>query len=156
MPTARTFVGRVDGGRVLPTGIVPALLNVVELFDGGPVELEIRRPKRSTKANSYYWGAVLPAIQTAYYDGGMDVETEALHEIYKRSFLPNTVHSIRHPDTGVEIEIVDPPTTTTLDQTEFSAYLEKIRAACHQVGLDVEWPEAPSGLRSWGIQEPRR
>lgn len=155
MPAARTYTGRVEGGNVLPLGIVPSLLDAAAMFEGGPVEIEIRRPRRSTKANRYYWGAVLPAIQTAYYDSGVDVETEGLHEIYKRNFLPNQSRTVRHPDTGEELEIVDPPTTTTLDQTQFSEYLEKIRAACHLAGLDVEWPEAPSDLRSWGIQEPR-
>lgn len=88
------------------------------------------RPKRDSRTipqNSYYWAAVVGPLADHL---GEDIDS--MHIILKQNFLP----TIRRD--GLEITL----STTELSTTEFSEYVERIRAwAWSFLEFRIETPE---------------
>jgi hypothetical protein len=89
----------------------------------GKYRLRISRAgKRSIMQNGYYWGCIIPAIQSGLYDLGHELDKEEIHDWLKVKF--NYVEVI-NKGTG-EYERV-PISTTKLTKLEFCEYIEKIQ-----------------------------
>ncbi len=93
------------------------------------VTIEKRTLPRSNQQNKYYWGAVLPVI--AQETGHTE---EELHEIYKRMFLPRK--TIKYKDHEYPV----PGSTTDCDISDFTAYVERVRAEAATLGINVPAP----------------
>ncbi len=99
----------------------------VKSLAGLKVDVQIRKRKerRSTKANSFYWSVIVPAIAEA---SGMT--NEEAHDALKFHFL-------QEPGDGPLRKI---RSTASLSVEEFSAYTER----CQALGCDyfgIEWEE---------------
>lgn len=86
------------------------------------ISIEKRKYSRSTNQNSFYW----------LYLGIIADETgdniDDLHQYFKRKFLPPRFITVQ----GKTIKI--PATTTTLDKSQFSRYMEQI---CAMTGIPI-------------------
>lgn len=104
------------------------IAETLEVFAGGRVEIAIRRPARTLRQNRKYW-AMLSEIARGFRQAGIDqwhimgpggemvrlpLNKDTLHGWFKRKYLTAD-------------EPGETPTTTTLDQTEMSDYMEQIR-----------------------------
>jgi hypothetical protein len=103
----------------------------------GKYRLRISRAgKRSIMQNGYYWGCIIPAIQSGLYDLGHEMDKEEIHDWLKGKF--NYVEVI-NKGTG-EYERV-PISTTKLTKLEFCEYIEKIqRFAAEFLGVVIPDP----------------
>src|SRR5947209_2360765 len=87
-----------------------------ESHEGAHILIEEMKPTRSLSQNAYYW-KYLEII------GGETGENpDDLHEFLRRKLLPPQFKTIR----GEELKL--PRSTTALDKTEFSEYLDRIAA----------------------------
>lgn len=93
------------------------------------VTIEKRKQQRSNQQNRYYWGVVLPVIS---HETGHSVEE--LHEIYKRMFLPRKLIKYK------EREFPVPSSTTDCDISDFTSYIERVRAEAANLGINVPGP----------------
>ncbi len=108
------------------------IANVLPLYEGKDVEVTIRPPKRSTRANALLWAGIYPPIQRALADSGRGVSCEALHVHYAAKYLP--------PDFSVEIDgetVVGRGKTSKLDSTTFSDFIEAIKTDDMVLALGV-------------------
>lgn len=104
-------------------------------FDKGRayvVDWRVERKKRSLPQNRWYW-ACLRCIseETGHTE-------DELHEHFKRTYLPRTVKEIlgaKHTMT---------PSTTTLNTTDFSEYIEHIRVDAGELGIALPDPSEDS------------
>lgn len=99
---------------------------------GKHVRIDLKRHYggRSSAQNAWYWSGVLGTI--AQDTGHTE---EELHEYFKNKFLPK-----KHITVGSEVAEV-PCSTTDLDTTEFTRYLETIRIfAIETLGINVPPP----------------
>lgn len=80
------------------------------------VTVERFRKKRSTPANAYYWGVVVPMIGAAI---GED-DQEAVHDALKAEFNYEIV-AVGNKEIRV------PKSTAGLDTLQFNDYLERVR-----------------------------
>lgn len=78
--------------------------------------------KRSSQQNRYYWGVVIHLINQAFYDLGHELTAEETHEFLKAKFNHK---EIVNSDTGELLQL--PLSTTRLNKSEFSEYVEKIQ-----------------------------
>ena len=69
MPQSLTLRGEVDAEGRVSKALGDRVRDVLKLYRDGVVEITIAPPRRSTKANAYYWVAVVPAVQRAMEDG---------------------------------------------------------------------------------------
>lgn len=133
MPKQQTTTATVtDDGTLLGSGagetLVEWLSDTFALFAGGRVEISVSRPRRTLRQNRKYW-AMLSEIAEGFRRAGVDqwhymgpggemvrlpVSKDTLHSWFKLKYLTAD-------------EPGETPTTTTLDQTEFSDYMEQIR-----------------------------
>ena len=117
-----------------------------DLFADGPVEVEVRRPKRSPGQNRAYWGYVIRPIRQALQEAGYQMTDEALHEHFKERFLGvKSSYSYTDKDTGEVHEATQLRSTTDLDSTEFDRYVEAIRNSemVRELGLYIPTPGDP-------------
>jgi len=102
-----------------------ALNKAIQEFNGKLITITIQRKRkvRSTPQNAYYWGCVVPLIQSAFVDSWGERKTkEEIHEFLKREFQ-FTEHV--NEQTG---EIIKVGKSTTENTTvEFEEYLEDVR-----------------------------
>lgn len=125
------------------------LRDYIKLFAGGKVRIRISRPKRSSAANSYYWGAVIRPIREALLDAGRAVSADTLHRLFKQRYLDVETDEVF----GEPVTL--PPTTTKLDQTEFHYYCEAIKQDPDVLALGVYFEEPDDeAWRSHNIAEP--
>ena len=148
MPQPLEFIADALPGWHLPTWRREQIARVLTMYEGGEVQVVLRRPKRTTQANRYYWKVVMGELQRAAIAAGHAVSTEELHEWFKRKYLPNRTANVL----GAEITL--PPTTTDLDQTAFSEYIEAIKNDEMTIQLGAYWPEPDGAFRSYRIAEP--
>jgi hypothetical protein len=158
MPRAIDFVCTVTPDGHLPDARRRFVASQLRLYAGREVRVQISRPKRSSQANRYYWGAIIEPIRDAMNDAGclvydtadgvgMPVTSEMVHELMKARHLPVRV---------VEMEgdpVTLAPSTADLDATAFSEYSEAIRGDELVLSLGVYLEDAPGGLRSHKIAE---
>ena len=100
----------------------------VKEYEGRQVILSIVEPKRSLNQNAYYWGAYLPLI--AQETGNTDIE--ALHELFKKKFLPKRFVTVM----GEEVEVQK--STKKLRKAEFAEFIMAIEAETQIPAPDPE------------------
>lgn len=118
----------------------------LKLYAGREVRIQVSSPKRSNKANAFYWVGVIGEIQRAAAEAGHAVSANALHEYFKAKYLSPTTEDVW----GEEVTI--PPSTAKLDSTAFHEYIESIRMDETVLALGVYFDE-PEGLRSYSIED---
>jgi hypothetical protein len=96
------------------------------------LEIEVDKKKRSLDQNAFYW-LYLGVIEKESGNTASD-----LHELFKRKFLPPIPKKIL----GTEFRI--PASTTTLNKTEFTEYLDKICALTNVPIPVIEKASGPS------------
>lgn len=155
MPQAVDIVLSVDeNGTITDRQKAEWLWSQIRFYAGRKVRIRVSAPARSSRANSYYWGAVIEAIWKACLMAGIPTTREALHELFKRRYLqPQTVVSLGGED------ITLPPTTTNLNSTEFYQYIENIRndeevmaLGCY-IETPEEWGDINGQIRGGAIAE---
>lgn len=110
------------------------LRNVAKAKGRHYVCLEPVRSIRSLKANSYYWGIVLPYVSPIISElYGESFTDEEAHELLKRTFLPS--REVTNHETGETVELTS--TTTNKDSKEFAEYVDKIILFCAENGVAV-------------------
>ena len=126
-------------------------------YAGKDVRIRITNPKRSSRANRYYWAAVIGPIRQAMLEAGIGfievgdevkpVTAEMIHAYFKQKYLT--------PRTAVVFgfDVTLDPTTTTLDSDGFANYIDAIRSDPHVIELGVYFGE-PGDLTSYAIAEP--
>jgi len=114
---------------------------------GQEVVIKVSGPKRSTSANAYYWGVVIPAFQLALTDDGNPLTPEAIHYHFKCEYLRPQVFELD----GVTHTI--PGSTATLDREEFTDYLWSIRTGDLAMRLGVEFPDPDGVWRSYKVED---
>ena len=92
-----------------------------EMLDNAPDGhiLEVRPPKRSIDSNRYYW-AVLGDISEQVVPG-KSYEPSIWHEYLRALFLPERM--VELPDGSLKML---EPSTSELNQSSFSEYVEKV------------------------------
>lgn len=130
----------------LDNGEPESLNKVLKLFQGltGKFILEISKAgKRSNPQNRYYWGLVVPVIQKGLYDLGHDLTKEETHEFLKAKF---NSEELINETTGEVLPI--PRSTTRLNKTDFSTYLEKIQQFASEF-LNIFIPSPGAQTKVW-------
>jgi len=137
-----TYTVTEDGdlqGRTAGQDLIQWLADVLQLFAGGRVEISVSRPTRSLRQNRRYW-KMLSEIAEAMHQAGvtelhmvspstgevisLPVTKDLLHRLFKNKYLS--------PKEGY-----DQPSTTRLDSTEMSRYMDKIMEDPEVRELDV-------------------
>ena len=157
MPRKITITTTVDEGGRLPKTRAEQIRGHLKLFAGSDVQITIGKPKRSTRANRYYWSCIIGAIHEAMIEAGVAfmetnegirmVTSEALHELFKERYLQPQPVVLFGDDVTLR------PTTTTLDSTQFSDYIESIKTDPQVRQLSVHFPEPEDTFRSYAIAD---
>ena len=110
-----------------------------EMVDNAPDGhiLEVRSPKRSLDSNRYYW-AVLGDISEQVVPG-RSYEPSVYHEYFRTLFLPERM--VELPDGSLKML---EPSTSELNQSSFSEYVEKVVMWALQ--NDVKFSDNTRGL----------
>lgn len=103
--------------------------------------IEKKRVKRSDPQNRYYWSGVLMAAKQGFFDAGHSLTKQDVHDVFKKQYLEGKV--ITNEETGETLKVGE--TTTGLTKSEFSDYIEEIRAFCRE-WLNTEIPEPDEQL----------
>jgi hypothetical protein len=101
------------------------LSDVIKNLEGKDIiiTIEKKKKKRSNPQNSYYWGIVLPMMQTGFYNNlGEHVGIQEAHEFLKGRFL---FREVVNQELGEVIKLSK--STTELSTIQFEEYLDKIR-----------------------------
>jgi hypothetical protein len=114
-----------------------------EMVDNAPDGhiLEVRPPKRSLDSNRYYW-AVLGDISEQVVPGRF-YEPSVYHEYFRTLFLPERM--VELPDGSLKML---EPSTSELNQSSFSEYVEKVVMWALQ--NDVRFSDNTRGLGDKG------
>ena len=148
MPKAIDKTWTVDERGHLPRSAREHIAGQLKLYAGRDVRVRLSRPKRTTKANAYYWSQIIEPIRIALLEAGQPAPAEAIHEVMKRRYLePRTT-------TVFDEEHWMPPTTTDLDQTDFSDYIENVKHDEDVIALGVYIPDPDGDFRSYRLAEP--
>ena len=156
MPQALEIITEVRDNTI-PTYRKEQIKSYLALYEGTDVCIRIGKPKRSTLANSYYWGLVIEPIRIAMIDAGIGfigtpdgisaLSPEALHEFFKRKYLPARVAEVF----GEPVSLTG--STTALDSTEFFYYVEAIKYNEQVLQLGIQFQEPESKYKSYNIAE---
>jgi hypothetical protein len=107
----------------------------VQQHNGKVVRVELPKLERTNTQNNYYWLYLdVIAKETGDYP-------QALHEFFKREFLPP--RTIKVHINGKEIERKIPASTTSLSKIEFGEYLDRI---CALTNVPLPDPQAAGYL----------
>jgi hypothetical protein len=89
----------------------------------GPHHVTVKRwrPRRSSRANAFYWACVVPALQQFLEDQGETYTADEIHVLMKAKFLRM---SVVNKATG-EVIGATVRSSASLDAKEFGVYLEK-------------------------------
>jgi len=141
-----TYTVTEDGdlqGRTAGQDLITWLSNVLELFAGGRVEITVSRPTRSLRQNRAYWRLLTEVAQGMHRAGvtelhmvspgtgeviSLPVNKDLLHKLFKNKYL-------------VAEEGHDQPSTTRLDKTEMTRYMDKIMEDPEVRELDISFRE---------------
>lgn len=156
MPRATDITCEVAGDGSIPKKYREHIRDNLKLYAGGEVRIRLSRPKRSTRANAYWWGYVLEEIRQGMLEAGIGwmetndgikaVSAEILHHHFKSKYLPVRTAVVFGDD------ITLPPTTTTLDSTEFHDFVEAVKTDPQVRQLGILFDE-PDDMRSYAIAE---
>jgi hypothetical protein len=136
MTAALEFVCPVIGGR-LPDRDAKRIGEAIRKLDGKRVVVSIEelKKKRSGQQNRYYFGVVVKLITDAFRDAGNMVNAENVHE-----FLKAEVGKLSQVLVTADGEVFrGPGSTAKLTTTEFSNYIEAVRAWAAEI-LDLQIP----------------
>lgn len=157
MPRKITITTTVDDSGRLPKSRSDQIRNHLQLFAGSEIQITIGKPKRSTRANRWYWKCCIGRIHEAMIDAGVSfmetnngikmVTAEALHTYFKHKYLPVQAVVLFGEDVTL------PPTTTTLDSTDFSDYIERIKTDSMVRQLSVHFEEPGDEWRTYKIED---
>ncbi len=100
------------------------------------VTLKRWRPRRSTRANAYYWAVVVEQLRTFLNQHGSNYTKEQAHDLLASDLLP--VDMI-HPETG-ELLGTTRQSTATLNNEEFAAYIDRCIERLGRWGIEVPMP----------------
>jgi len=90
--------------------------------------------KRNSRANRFYWGAVLRNIAEQAWVNGQQFSAEVWHEHYARKF--GVCEDVTLPSGEV---IVRRKSTTDMSEKEFSEYTTRVQAdAASNLGVEFE------------------
>lgn len=105
------------------------------------VEIKRHRARRSNDQNAYLWGVVYPAALQGFIDLGWTtiVNTEHVHEYFKREFLSREFVNIR---TGEVVSLPD-MSTSGMTTEQFSVYIDQVVGYCLE-NMGVVVPPADS------------
>ncbi|HYE96497.1 MAG TPA: hypothetical protein VD962_09840 [Rubricoccaceae bacterium] len=150
MPLPLEITAPVSEDGRLPDGYRRQLASTLALYRGREVRIQVSGPKRTTAANSYYWGVVIKEIRAAMAEAGKAVPAWAIHEHFKGKYLdvqPEEAEVDGHHYTRE-------PSTASLDSTTFFDYVEAIRNDELVLGLGCVIPDPDPSYRSYKIAEP--
>jgi hypothetical protein len=135
---ALEFVCPVVDGR-LPERDAKRIGEVIRKFDGKRVVVSVQEVKktRSSQQNRYYWGCLIKLITDEFRDAGNMVNGDDVHD-----FLKAEVGKLSQVLVTVEGEVFrGPGSTAKLTTTEFSNYIEAVRAwAADRLDLKIPSP----------------
>lgn len=120
MPAACRHLARVDEDGRINDLVRRQVAADIARFRGRDVEITISPPKRSSRANSYYWGHVLKQIRIAADESGQHVTQEALHGYYKQKYADPIVVQVGNR------QIIE-YSTRNMTSTEFFEYVERVK-----------------------------
>jgi len=115
-------------GRSAGEALISWLSDVFPLFAGGRVEIVVQRPKRTLRQNRYYW-KIIQQVCEGFRRAGVN----ELHMVGPKGemvTLPVTkdlVHTWFKNKYLTPKEPGEEPSTTNLDQTEMTAYIDRIK-----------------------------
>jgi hypothetical protein len=130
------FVCPVVDGR-LPEAHAKRIGATIRAFDGKRVVITVAEAKktRTSPQNRYYWGCVVKLITDAFRDAGNMVNAEDVHD-----FLKQHVGKLSQVLVTTDGEVFwGPGSTTKLTTSEFSDYIEAVKAWAAEV-LDLQIP----------------
>lgn len=114
------IIANVKEGKLMNPKPLEVLLSSL---DNGKYLIEINGAnKRSSQQNRYYWGLVIPIIQSGIKNLGTELTKEECHEFLKSRF--NTEELV-NPETAECIMI--PRSTTNMSKIQFMEYIAKIQ-----------------------------
>jgi len=110
---------------------------ILRNFTGMQVEITIqkKRKARSLLQSAYYWGVIIPIVQTGLFDAGYKVGKEETHEYLKSMFLKV---EIVNEQTGEILQSIN--STSKLSTVEMMEYFREITTWAAEF-LNVEIPE---------------
>ena len=91
-----------------------------------------RVPRRSTEANKRYW-ALLAELSEKYKPKNIQYSRQTWHIYFRERFLEANEIKLPNGKTRVIAR-----STTDLDKTEFSEYLDKVQVWCAKQGVWLE------------------
>ncbi len=99
------------------------------------LSIKLKKQKRSTPQNDYYWGVVVDKIRRRFNElGEYSFDDTLTHEFLKKEFNGKEVN-LKNGN-----YVVVPESTTELSTIEFMIYLEKIKEFAATV-LDIYIPD---------------
>jgi hypothetical protein len=117
---------------------------MLRMYADSAVEITVRKPKRSSLANRYYWGVVLATIRRAALESGQTVSSDALHGYFKSRYLD--------PDVTVVASFpIVTYSSKDLDSTSFFDYVENIRHDPVVMALGCHVPDPSEPFDSFAI-----
>jgi hypothetical protein len=133
---------RLEGGVIFENKSVLGD-SIRKLPDGRyDITVEKHRKKRSTQANRYYWGVIVPVVQNVLRERGNRFTLEQIHDMLRANFLQTFVPL----DEGHQA--VRYLSTTELTKEEFGAYIEDIRTWAYELfNEDIPLPDEQRELR---------
>lgn len=123
MPEPLHLTPYVQGGKIASQRERAEIAMYLSQFDDERVSIWIEPGKRTLSQNRYYWAAIIKPIVQALRDAGQHTTSEAVHAYFKEKFL----HIAQSAAFGKRV-IID-ISTTKLNKSEFSEYVERIKAS---------------------------
>src|SRR5690606_13912512 len=97
MPRRLEFITTVDKNARLPRSRMRQINEYLQLYIEQDIYCAFGKPRRSNRANKYYWSCVIAPIHEAMIDAGIAfmetnegikmVTAEAIHTLFKHKYL---------------------------------------------------------------------
>ena len=114
------------------------------LTDPHRIELKPYRPRRSNRANAFYWAAIVTAFIEYNAEQGVVMDPEQAHDLIVRRCLGE--QTVINQRTGEVIGATRRP-TKELSSDEFSEFVERAIAWLAEFGIEVPAVEYREGRR---------
>lgn len=132
------FIGTIgEGGKFTRGKEINAIL---QKHIGLKIKVTIEKAKklRSTAQNNYYWGTVVPAIQSLLNHHGNDMDEEQTHYFLKEEVMRLSKNVII-PSTGEVKKVVG--STAILSTSQFIECIERCKAFAAENGVIIPEPK---------------